>query len=361
MVSERLTGNLQTDEVLLRNAPFAGDVSILDAFVGFGPAFVTLFLGQQIVPEDARFILFGVCAFLAFIGFLGLVVAPDHTPLGTYASRYWHHQRRPPEVRYRRKTEQDILDRGLIEYDERTQELSHVEKIYPQYDVIELDDGRIVGAVEVFAGNLDTADAERQQSIVRSVRDFFNNSLDFPITFYITTHGFEPESMLRDYRERLEDDVARNNAIIQYYINHHIRWVGTRMGGQPMREYYVLVPVTEREVYESLGGEETVGNSLNELPIVGALVGKSDEEEYSLSPDELKLRQISLVDERIGSLEGNFVSSIGEEADSQRVEAGHFAALLKEYWEGEQVDRDDFAEKVGMSPVTIGKTDDIET
>lgn len=359
-MSERLTTNLSTGDNIATAVPFGiGDISTLDAITAFGPAILFLFLGQQVIPAGFETLTLLIVVFLGILGIVGLIIAPQHTSLGTFASRFWHHNRRPDEVRYRRKgTEEDVLERSLIEYDERTQDLHHVERIYPQYNVIELTDGQMVGAMEVMPANLDTENNAYIQSIIRSVKGFYDNSLDFPMVFYLTTHGLETDKLLEPYQNRESDDDVRESPILEYYVKHHQRWIEQLMGGRPTREYYILFPVTEDEVYESLGQEETISSSLSGIPIIGSMVGSAtDEDEFKLSQNELKMNQISMINDRRATVRGGLIGAIGEEADSKPVTATEFAALLKEYWEGDDVSREDYDGLVGTMPVVVGDSD----
>lgn len=359
-MSERLTANLSTGDNIATSLPLGiGDVSTLDAITAFGPAIGFLFIGQQFIPVGYESLTLIIVVVLGLLGIAGLIIAPQHTSLGTFASRFWHHNRRPEEVRYRRKgTEEDVLERSLIEYDERTQDLHHVERIYPQYDVIELTDGQMVGAMQVMPANLDTENNEYINSIIGSAKSFYDNSLDFPIVFYLTTHGLETDKLLKPYRKRESDDDVRDSPILEYYVKHHQRWIEQLMGGRPTRQYYILIPVSEEEVYESLGQEETISSSLSNIPIIGGMIGSaSDEDEFKLSENELKMNQISMINDRRSAVQGGLIGAIGEEADSEPVNATEFAAILKEYWEGEDVSREDYNGLVGTMPVVVGKSD----
>ncbi len=360
MANDRVIEDVSTEDTLATDIPFIGDLTTLDAITAATPPFAIMMIGQMIAPPEYSDHVMYVVLITGIIGLLALVATPHHTPLGKFMQNFLHHQRRPSKVRYRRNNEsEDVLDRSFLEYDERAQDLTEVNRIYPQYDTLELDDGTMVGALRVTSANLDTADPQRQMSAIQEAKDFFENTLNFDLQLYITTHGFDAETALSQYRERLNDDELKNNPILEYHCRNHIRWVTQRMGGRPIREFYMVVPVTREEIREQDEDDETVSSSLEALPVIGKAFGVTVEDDYKMTTNEVRLEQISEVDSRLETLRSQFVNAIGEETEAERVVASQYAAILREFWEGELVDDDEFKHLIGKLPIIIGENDDV--
>ena len=362
---DRITADVDTGDVVLPNVPVVGSLSFADTIIGLGPGFALLIITQTLLPESLTIYSVVAAGFGFLIGALGLIAAPEHTSLGTYASRIMHYYRRPSEVRYRRKNEpeDDAIERPFFEMEGRVQELSYVKKIYPEDKAIELEDGTICGAIRVTAANLDAAEPDERARAVGNAQNFFDNILDFDIMMYMTTRGFDWDDATSHYAERAQQEEVKDHLVLDYYANHHRRWVRDNMGGMPIRHHYIIAPVDESEVYQGVGGEDTVTSGLVNLPIIGRFVkSASDSEDFKLTKKEMKLKQLSKLDQRLQTLQGQFIGQIGnEETKAERLTSAEYAALLKEYWEGEVVSQDQFDELVSSYPIIISEHDDVRS
>jgi hypothetical protein len=358
---DRIVADVDTEDVVLPNLPLVGSLNFADTIIGFGPAVALLILTQFFLPEELAIYSVLAAAVGLLFGVLGLVAAPDHTSLGTYASRVMHYYRRPSVVRYRRKTEkEDVIERPFFEADERVQNLAYLKKIYTEDKAIELEDGTMCGALRVTAANLDAAEGSSRGRAVSNAQNFFDNRLDFPIMLYLTTRGFDWDETTNHYGERGNDPEVRDHLVLDYYIQHHRRWVRDNMGGHPIREHYIIVPVEEDEIYKGVGGEDTVTSGLVSLPIIGRFVkSASDTDEYKLTNQEVKLKQMTELDERLQTLQGQFIDQVGdEETSAERLTSAQYATLLKEYWEGEVVSEEQFNQVVSSYPIIVSGHDE---
>jgi hypothetical protein len=255
-----------------------------------------------------------------------------------------------------------VLSRTFFEKDERTQDLSELERIHPQYDAFELSDGTVVGGLKVKCANLDTASPERREAAVDNATSFFDTSLQFPITYFITTHTFDAVPHAKLYDQQVKNGI--DNPILRYYASHHARWLRTRLGGQLIREFYIMVPVSEQDITDRRGESDTFGGTLRTLPVIGRVfsgaVADDEDGGNQMTTREMRLQQFHELNERLSVVQGQFLETIDDNSGADLLTAAQLAALVKEYWEGEAVDFRSFQHLVDTLPVIVGEADGID-
>lgn len=135
------------------------------------------------------------------------------------------------------------------EADDSTEDFLKIQHVYPQLDMLQLDDGRLVTAIEVSGTNLFLRDGNSKQNLV----DSFANALqtiENPITVMITTETFDFEDHIDHHRKMYREEEILTNVVMREMANEYENQVLTdsRVADTKERGIYVIVGADPRNV-----------------------------------------------------------------------------------------------------------------
>ncbi|MFW5929043.1 MAG: hypothetical protein ACOCT0_01295, partial [Halobacteriota archaeon] len=273
-----------------------------DLLVGGTPFMLAVLLTAYVLPANLRNLGYALAAVGLVLGALAVYATPDYMTASEWVSTYAHYLHRPKEVahvRYdfdSRREQLDLPESGFHELDERTQDLTDVERVHVDHDSVERVDGAYVGAVRVEPANMALATDRRWRDNVSAFADFFNNSVEWSVQLYSTTAEFPVDEYLRRRERRLEDDDVAGNPIFRRLVEEWLDWYPRELEarGTNMREHYVVVPVRRDEVAGADDGDGLAG-ALADLPLVGGVFGALSYGER-LTEDEIRARALTELD-----------------------------------------------------------------
>lgn len=331
-----------------------------DLLVGGMPFIVAVLLTAYVLPPDLRYVGYVLAAIGLVVGAIAVYATPDYLTASEWVSTYAHHLRRPKEVVHVRydfgsaREQRDFPESRFYELDERTQELTDVERVHTDRDAVERFDGAFVGAVRVEPANMALATDRRWQDNVAAFADFFNNSVEWTVQLYSTTSEFPVEEYLRRRERRLDDDDVAGNPVFRRLIQEWLDWYPRELEarGTNIREHYVIVPVRRDEVTSPDGGDGVL-DALADAPVVGGLFGALSSGD-GMTEDEIRARALDELDERLRMVKNEGIQNL-DGCRAHRVEADGLVRLLTEFWEGESAEFVDPG--VSESPVVAGEFD----
>lgn len=335
---------------------FVGDASPKDVlFAVIIPTFIVMNLIEMLPPSISQygaFIILGVIG----IGFSLIAAIPDYTTLSGLINQFRTFHGKANESRRGGTKNDDKIEHRTWETTESTVDKTHIKKLYGNKGVIERDDDVICGAIKINGINLDTATEQSVAQATEGFANFLNSNLDFPIQIYMTTRKFNPEKFLEKYEDRLEDPEIQDNAPMQMYIQNYMQRTPQFLSQHYYREYYIIVPVSRWDVRQSSREEGAL--DLSVVPGIGDILaevfGKSDVSQ--ITEDQIKQRQIDECWKRMQKIKQNGLDNIG--ADATIIDdVNHFAALIKEFWEGRDMAYKRDKEFVRSDPIVHGETD----
>jgi len=332
-----------------------------DLLVGGMPFILAVLLTAYVLPPNLRYVGYVLAVIGLIVGAVAVYVTPDYLTASEWVSTYFHHLRRPTEsehVRYdfgSAREQRDFPESRFYELDERTQELTDVERVHVDRDAVERFDNAFVGAVRVEPANMALATDRRWRDNVAAFADFFNNSVEWAVQLYSTTTEFPVDDYLRRRERRLDDDDVAGNPVFRRLIEEWLDWYPRELEarGTNIREHYVVVPVRRDEVRSADGGGGVL-DSLADVPVVGGVFGALSSRD-GMTEEEVRARALDELDERLRMVENEGIQNL-DGCRAHRAETDELVRLLSEFWEGESADHVDGA-VVRESPVVAGGYD----
>jgi hypothetical protein len=223
-------------------------------------------------------------------------------------------------------------------------EFTHIEQAYPNHDAIERSDGAIIGLVQVVPPSMALATDAEWAATAIGFRDLLNTVVDFPVQLYSTTTDFPIDEYLDRYEQRLTDPDVESNPRLQRLIEHYIDWYRDELAERQttIREHYVVVPVTPREVQFS---RESLSDKLASLPVIGVFV----QAWFTQRHTEQQAAMFETLDTRCRRLQRGFRELDG--CDASRVDTASAARLIGEFWTGESLDDVQMERRLRSNPV----------
>ena len=326
--SKRIPKSLGTDTQLI------GQYSLTDLLVAGMPGVAVILVTQVVLPNSLDIagipvttLTIPVAALAIGVGALFVYLTPAYTTSIDWLEQFAAFHR----------SETDIAHEEAREY-------TQVERILPRRDAIVRTDGALVGTVHVDPPTMALATDQEWQTKSESFQDFVNTTVDFPIQIYSTTQAFPADEYLQRYDDRLSDADVKDNAQLQDLIEHYVEWYERELAERQMtiRDHYVVVPVTPREVRFERDG---LAAKLADLPLVGVLIRAATSppvaEERAAMADEL--------DERLRQVERGLRGI--EDVEASRIDAEELTGVIGEFWAGQSLDHGDLSHRIRTTPL----------
>lgn len=329
----------------------------LYALVG-GPV-AGLFLGGLTGVQQVG--LFGGIAGLV-LGIAIVVAAPPHRPATAWLADiirfYLRRQRRTLHVPTQHDGTADAntaTQGGLVSYtpfrpDERTQDLTNVERAWPGAAAVERIDGSIVGMVELDPDNMDFAMSDDWAALQETATDYANDALDGPLTLHATTQSFPADQLVDAIDDRLADDTGEETPVVETLLREYRERRPAELADTTQLRYTLAVEVHPVDVYRQSAETDTPLDRLASLPLVGLVVHPFRSHREGLTEAELRARLLERLDERIRTVETELVAP-ATGWSSRRLSTVELFTLSMEFWNGQDLDPDDAASSVRETAV----------
>jgi hypothetical protein len=326
-------------DILFENAPLAGTVEFFDGVLVLSPAFIFLMIGDFLLPEFLAdySVLFTV--FLAIGGVLLLVIKPSYISLYDWIQSLWDFRQREKNLEKRISDENGKpFDSYEAVPDDDTRKLTLVSRVFPERRAIELENGDIIAIIEFSGSNLDMASAELKLNTVNSYAKSVSSSLQNDIQFYLPMRPVSLDASKRVYEENLNNMgySVDNERYMERYLQDRISWLDGLGESSYVREQYVVVKVTDKDVYDQ---DISVGRTgIEKIP--GGKVLKDIKDGFTgearmQSKQEIRRKKLRELRNRVENV-GDALS-VGPGNDYNMAPANKSISLIKEFWEGEKI------------------------
>lgn len=297
------------------------------------------------------------------MGLLILFFTPDHLTSREWIESYIHYVKQPGEINLEQhnydmareespspETEGEVGDIFAVDTD--TKDLTHVERVHRDAHAIERDDGTVVGAVKVDPANMALASNRLWEQMVDEFESYLDNVVDYKIQIYATTRRFPVEDYVQHYEQRLNDPDVKRRPILQELLADYLSWYPEYLNyqGTNQREYYIIVTVDRDEIYGIDRDEKSMTEKLAELPGVGSFFESFLDRKHEMSETGKLQEQLRELNSRCQSAERHGAQSMTG-VSARRVSGAELAVLLKEYWEGREMEMN-AEEMIRNGPVT---------
>ena len=329
--SKRIPKSLGTESKLF------GQYSLTDLLVACTPSAAVILFTQIALPPDldlagvpASTLTIPIALLGLGLGALFVYLTPTHATSLEWIQQFVGFHRGDTELPH-----------------DRAKEVTHVERILPQHDAVIRSDGAVIGAVHVDPPTMALATDEEWHSKAQAFEDFVNTTVEFPIQLYSTTETFPAGEYLDTYEARLSDPDVKENPKLSALVENYIEWYEDELHRRRMtiRDHYVVVPVTPREVHFERDG---LAEKFAELRILGPVV------RALTAPPEVEVRA-AMVDElgdRLRRVERGLRNI--EDVDATRINAADLTSVIAEFWAGEAIDHGRISGRVRPNPIVGG-------
>lgn len=342
-------------DILFENAPLVGTVEFFDGVLVLTPAFIFLMTGEWILPGFLENYTMMFAIVIAILGSMFLIIKPTYISLYSWLQGIWDYQTRERDLE---KSMSDNNGKPYESYeavpDDDTRKLTMVSRVFPERKAIELENGDIIAILEFSGSNLDMASMQMKMGTVDSYARSVSSSIQDDIQFYLPMRPVSLDASKTVYEDNLEgmSYSVENERYMQQYLEDRISWLDSLGDSSFVREQYVVVKVTDNDVYNQ---DVSVGQSgLEKLP--GGEVIRDIKEGFTgearlQSNQEIrrkKLRELQNRVENIGS-----ALAVGPGNDYKVASSRKSISLIKEFWEGEKILEDEMMAMGSEQPFPV--------
>ncbi|SEQ01207.1 VirB4 family type IV secretion system protein [Natrinema salaciae] len=228
--------------------------------------------------------------------------------------------------------------------------LTRVGRVYPH--ALERTDGALVGAVKIEPANMALEDDEAWAKAVRSLSEFVNATIDFPVKFYITSRDVDQDDVVRNHQHRLGDADVRSRPVLRRLLEEFIAR-NTDANGDvdsertTVREYYVITAVRDSDVEQFDETGDSVLAYLADVRVLGRVFSRFESDGLT-EPERERLKEEEL-ESRLAHLRRGASSLYRCSVSS--VDAYELARVTTEYWTGHTETYGDITDAIGTFPV----------
>lgn len=232
---------------------------------------------------------------------------------------------------------------------------TQVERVFPEHDAIERSDGTIVGAVQVAPATMALATGEEWAAKADDFQDFVNTTVEFPIQIYSTTQSFPVDEYIAHFEQRRTDPDMKANPRLQTLLDEYVDWYRDELQERQMaiREHYVLVPVTAKEVQFA---PESLKRQLVTVPYLGEGIYLAWRVVAQLRGTHPKVveraAQLEQLDSRCDSIRDGLRDING--CDARRVSTDGLTRVVGEFWAGTDLDYGAMTRVLRRTPIVRG-------
>lgn len=317
--SRRILDQLGEEETLLTTEYTLADLKLLI------PGFVVAFLVLGMMPPGLN-VLGLVLGGAIMLGTVGVIwLSPSHR-----VAHKWVIEAVKFHIADIRGETLMVLHDSDSEPD-TARSLTRVDTVLRRWNAVQRTDDALVGAKRVRPANMALADKSDWETAANELRDMLR-SLGFDIQIYSTARPVDAQQIVAPYRDRLDDADVRENERLRSVIKAYRQRLPKEFERRrtSVREYYILVAVSQREVQLD---DQDMLTKLADAPLVGPAfafigAGRSD-----LDEGELLVRQQRELNSRLQKVRRGIAGLPG--CQPETVTAARLTDLLEEFWTGE--------------------------
>jgi len=296
-------------------------------------------------------------------GFAVIYVSPNHVNAWTWTKDVYRYVKRP-RVTFNAPAEADSgtnesvrNDGGLANYtpfkpDERTQDLTNIDRAWPGAGAIQRTDGTIEAFIEIDPGNMDFAMSGDWAQLQEAGEEFANKELDSKLKLHATTRAFPVERITETIKQRLSDEDVTQNTIFRELPEEYQETRPKEMrdrGTQQMR-YYVGVEVTPMEVYDRFRDERTPVEKLTQFPVIGFLFNPFVTRREDFTDVERRVKMFEKLDSRVNNVQTEFIQQASGWS-ARRLSTVELFVLNMDFWNGREHDHNQAEHVVRKQPI----------
>jgi len=250
---------------------------------------------------------------------------------------------------------QTRTDGGLINHtpftpDERTQDLTNIERAWPEAGAIQRTDGTMEAFLELDPGNMDFAMSGDWAQVQGIAQEFANTDLDHNLTIHATTRSFAVENVIAHLETRADDSDVAENPVFEELLAEYRKQRPIELDGTYEIRYFLGVEVAPMDVYNRYRDERSPAERLTTLPVVGFLFNPFVTRRENLSETELRAKLFEELDRRCRIVQTEFVQQVPGWS-ARRLSTIELFLRAMDFWNGEEHAYDDAETAVRDQPI----------
>ncbi|WP_254538695.1 hypothetical protein [Halomarina litorea] len=224
----------------------------------------------------------------------------------------------------------DTMSLFAADSDEQTDQITHLERVFPDGHAIRRDDGSMVAGLSIEPQSMALATESEWEAATQQF-DKLLNTLSFATVTTSTGIPVDPSLITNDYADRLTDEDVRDNAELKRIIRTYQEAFPNEFEqrGTSVRRYQILVPVTVEEVL--LQDREAMAK-LADLPVIGGCFRILGAESNRLSEQEIIEEQQKTLTQRLADIKDGVLDLNG--CSAERLTGDDLAASVEAFWTG---------------------------
>lgn len=244
---------------------------------------------------------------------------------------------------------------GLVNYtpfapDERTQDLTNIERAWPGAGAVERPDRTMEAFLEIDPGNMDFAMSGDWAQLQDAAGEFANKELDHRLKFHATTRSFPAEDLVAQIETRLSDEDVAANPVFEELLTEYREQRPRELEDTHRLRYFIGVQVTPLEVYNRYRDEQSPADRLAALPVIGFLFNPFLTRRERLSETELRGKMLAKLDQRTRAVKRELVQP-ATDWSARRLSTVELFVLAMDFWNGEEHDYCDASNAIREQPV----------
>jgi hypothetical protein len=297
------------------------------------------------------------------VGAAAVYVSPDHLNAWAWAKDVYRYVKRPritfsaPAEADQETNETDRNQGGLANYtpfkpDERTQDLTKIERAWPGAGAIQRTDGTMEAFIEIDSGNMDFAMSEDWAQLQEAGEEFANKELNSKLKLHATTRSFPVEQITQTIEKRLDDEDVTANPIFRELLEEYreTRPKEMRERGIQQVRYYLGIQVTPLEIYDRFRDEGTPIEKLTSFPVIGFLFNPFVTRREDLTDVERRVQMFRKLDSRVNDIRTEFIQQASGWS-ARRLSTVELFVLNMDFWNGREHDYDEAERAVRQQPI----------
>lgn len=344
--------NLGGTDNLYDDLPLVGSVQVKDGFIALIPVVIGLYATPAIPETFGQYRLILVGLGLSISASL-LLAKPHYLTLSEWISVRRSYRKRPKE--HTRNLDQTIASVKTNEEPD-TREQIGVEKIYPEYGVVEKPNGDMLTYIRMSGVNLDIlAGKQEWEDRAYAFKDVLETHIQDDIQLYMPMRQYDPSEQISLFNNRLENPKIKENPFMVNYLLDRMDFHQIIAEEGFYRRYYCVVRTKKTEVvsesdYRQTGIEAFLDNISPKLKEI--YVDAAQNSRGYLSNDEIIQKQLEIAVDKAGRVGSSFE---GQVAGSTKVLGGNeVGVLLKEVWTGRTIGREEEQNFLREDPIIMG-------
>nr|WP_120246776.1 hypothetical protein [Halopiger aswanensis] len=297
------------------------------------------------------------------LGVAAVYASPSHLSAATWLTDVYRYYCKRPRVTYsapnkeHAQTHSEMTKNkgGVINYtpfapDERTQDLTNIERAWPGAGAIQRTDGSMEAFLEVDPGNMDFAMSGDWAHVQEIASEFANKELDSTLKFHATTRSFPVADLITQIEDRLDDEDVDENPIFEELLEEYREQRPRELEGTQQIRCFIGVQVHPFEVYNRYQTERSPVEKLTTLPVIGILFNPFVTRREDLGDAELRAKMFEKLDKRCRTVQTELIQK-APGWSARRLSTVELFVLSMDFWNGEEHDYDDASNAVRDQPI----------